>query len=863
MRWTDSVVREVLPNGLTLLVQRDSSVPVAAVVTHVKAGYFDEPDAWAGIAHVLEHMFFKGTGRLGPGALARETQRLGGYLNAGTIYDKTVYYAVVPSAGDALTRAVELQADALMRLALDPDELARELEVIIQEAKRKLDTPGAVTVETLYELLFRVHRMRRWRIGTETTLRGLTVADVRAYYESRYTPDRVVVALTGDLDVDRTLALGRRVYGSWDRPPGPVGAPPAEPAAREGAVRVLRGDVRRPLAAVGWRTVGPLHPDTPALDVAAGILGMGRGSWLVQAVRTPGLASGVGAGHYTPGDVGVFDLSLTSDPDRVESAVARCLEVCAALAETGPDPAQLDRVRAMTDTHWARRFEPADGRATVLAEFEALGGYALADDYHAALSRVGPDDVRRVARTYLTADAVSAVFYLPPDAPTRLAEASWPPAVAPRGVAPVPPAVALAVPSRRPVPPTTHVGGTTVRHLAGADVLARSRPGTGLVAVGVFFTGVTSTETPEAAGISRLLARTALRGAAGMSAEQLAVRAESLGGSIGAVVDSQILGWALTVPVAAARDATALLHALAAEPALTAPDVAVERDLQAGDAARLHDDMYQYPVQRVLREAFPGHAYGLPLLGEPETVRALDGDALRRWLGRLHAARALVVAVGDREPEALLDLGDAFADWPGRVVPAANGVPVWAAGRAGEPRQKAQTALAMAFPAPPAPHEERFALVVLGALLSGLAGRLFDELRERRALAYTVAAAPWLRRDAGALLTYIATSPERESEARDAMLAELTALPDAPLGEEELERARNYAAGIIPLRRQHAGAVAAELVSAWAHGTLAGFEDEEGRRRAVTADAIRDLARRVVEPATRAEFVVRGTGRSR
>ena len=141
MRWTGSVAKEILPNGLTVLVQQDASVPVVAVVTHVKAGYFDEPDEWVGIAHVLEHMFFKGTTRRGPGELARETQQLGGYLNAGTIYDKTVYYAVVPSANNGLAQAVELQADALMHVALDPDELRRELEVIIQEARRKLDSP--------------------------------------------------------------------------------------------------------------------------------------------------------------------------------------------------------------------------------------------------------------------------------------------------------------------------------------------------------------------------------------------------------------------------------------------------------------------------------------------------------------------------------------------------------------------------------------------------------------------------------------------------------------------------------------------------------------------------------------------------
>ena len=122
MTWCEGVARRVLTNGLTLLVQRDTSAPVVAAVTHVKAGYFDEPDEWVGIAHVLEHMFFKGTARRGPGQIARETQMVGGYLNAGTIYDQTVYYTVLPSTHGGLEQALDVQADALMHSALDADE---------------------------------------------------------------------------------------------------------------------------------------------------------------------------------------------------------------------------------------------------------------------------------------------------------------------------------------------------------------------------------------------------------------------------------------------------------------------------------------------------------------------------------------------------------------------------------------------------------------------------------------------------------------------------------------------------------------------------------------------------------------------
>src|SRR5258706_5723122 len=129
------VERRTLPNGMRVLVRRDASAPVAAIVTYVNAGYFDETDDVVGIAHVLEHMYFKGTPTRGVGEVARQTKAVGGYLNAATIYDHTFYYAVVPSSGFSAT--LKIQADAYRNSLIDAGELANELEVIIQEAKRK------------------------------------------------------------------------------------------------------------------------------------------------------------------------------------------------------------------------------------------------------------------------------------------------------------------------------------------------------------------------------------------------------------------------------------------------------------------------------------------------------------------------------------------------------------------------------------------------------------------------------------------------------------------------------------------------------------------------------------------------------
>jgi zinc protease len=864
MNWTSGTKRRVLPNGLTLLAQRDAAAPVVAVVTHVKAGLFDEPDQWIGIAHVLEHMFFKGTARRGPGEIARDTQLLGGYLNAGTSYDKTVYYTVLPSSGDGLVRALDVQADALMHTALDADELARELEVIIQEAKRKLDTPPAVANEKLYALLFYTHRMRRWRIGTEEGLRKLTHADLEAYYTTRYSPNRVIVAIAGDIEVERALDLATGIYSGWERPATVVPGSPEETESVRPNILALNGDVTRPLAAVGWRTVGTLHQDAPALDIAAALLGWGRGSRLYRAVRMLGLASSTHAVHYTPTEVGVFDVSLECDAGKLEEAVERSVELVRDLGERGPDDGELLRVRALTVSRWARQFESMDGRGGILCECEAQGDYTLTDELYAKVIGVTAEDVRRVVTTHLHADRACTVLYLPEGQTSRLANGGWPVTLrdSKARLDPVspPPHNAVRLPAGVSEEAVEHEGGVLHSAEPGMDLLVRPKRGAGLVTLVLHVPGVTGKESADDAGISRLFGRCSVRGAGCMGAEELAQAAESLGGGVttGASVDG--VSWSTTVKADALPAAAELLRVIALEPTLSADAIAVERTLQASDARRLRDDMYGYPVQQVLLEAFKGDAYGLPPLGEPGAIEQMSPDRVRDWSQVVASGRAVAVAVGDLDPDDLLSGLGPLAYWPAAAVePAKVVAPAgFGSGRCSEERDKEQSALAMAFPAFRYSSPERHALVVTATLLSGLAGRLFRELRDKMSLAYTVAATPWLRSRAGAMIGYIATSPEREDEARDAMLRELRRLTEEPVTESELERARNYAAGLVEIRQQSGAAIAGEILTAWLNGVIDEMVELPSRLRAVSAEDVMRVAQRVFDQEARAEYVVRG-----
>src|SRR5215510_12531506 len=202
----------ILKNGLTVIVREQQAVPLASITTYVKAGYFDEDDRTSGISHVIEHMFFKGTTKRPVGEIARQTQALGGYLNAYTFYDRTVYHSEVPA--ENIKQALEIQADALWNSGYDAGELKKEIEVVLQENNRKLDNPPAVAAEKLYATAFEQHRMKRWRIGTPEGLRALTRDDVVAYVKKYYRPSNIILSIAGQLDIEQTIAEVVKLYGN-------------------------------------------------------------------------------------------------------------------------------------------------------------------------------------------------------------------------------------------------------------------------------------------------------------------------------------------------------------------------------------------------------------------------------------------------------------------------------------------------------------------------------------------------------------------------------------------------------------------------------------------------------------------------
>ena len=547
-------------------------------------------------------------------------------------------------------------------------------------------------------------------------------------------------------------------------------------------------------------------------------------------------------------------------------------EATARLALTGPSDIELDRARTLLLSRWMRRLEPMEGRASALAAAEALGSVEELNREYAALAAATPADVRAAAARYLVPDTVSAVAYLPKERGDDLTADRLGRAFAVTQLRVVPTPNGTPVPSRplRPAPARSVVqAGTLHVALSGADLLVRRKPGVPAVTLGVYAPRLEA-DPPGRAGLAALAVRSAIRGAGPLDAAGLAFAAERLGGTLGAAVASDWLGFHTTVLAERVDEAAGLLRLLYREPTLADADVLTERSLMAAEAVQVMDDMFRYPFQLAFRAAFGEQGYGLPAGGLPETIAAIaPGDVLRWHADVARQARPVVVAVGDVDPARAADLlAAAFGDLPERGAPPPPPAHPWALGQApverAEAREKAQSALAMVFRGPDRRSSARHAADIWAAVASGLGGRMFEALRDRRSLAYTVMASSWQKGRAGALVTYIATSPEREQEARSAMLDELARFVREPVGDVELAQAVNYLAGQAEVRRQSAAAVAGDLLEAWLIGDgLDELADPGGPYRQVNALDVQKVAARYLVAAERAEGVVRGTGGGR
>jgi len=799
-----------LANGLRVISMRDTSTANVSVSVWYEVGSKHDPDGRSGFAHLFEHILSRKTRNMPYNMINRLVEDVGGDRNASTASDRTNYYESVPAR--YLETMLWTHAERMARPVIDPQVFETERNVVKEEYRQGVLAPPYGRLRLLItENGWDVLPHRRPTIGAIEQLDAATIDDARAFHEAYYGPDTAALIVSGNFD--------QKQLDSWvDKYLGPIPArrnklslaiPGREPR-RTSPRKATMYAPNVPLPMVGsiWRIPGAAHKDMAALEVLDGILTTGDSSRLHKMlVREKRLSTNVGAqlgwveeeGYYAPNVI----LAGGRKVDEAEAALA------AEIARVRDEPvtaAELAEAKNELLAQALRQRETFSGRASGLGEVLVRSGDPrLWDKRIAQYQKVTAADVQRVARTYLAPNARVDVRYLnETERPAGQADswanpvpmprfASAPPATrAPNELAPEaereqPPAPGPAVPVTPPVISETKLP-------TGLAVVTARSGQVPLATMTLVVKGGASTDPRAKAGLAAMAADLVTKGTATRNAERIAAELESLGATIStsAGADGSIVS--ITAPVANLEAAGRILADVAQNATFPAEELELERK-EALDflsvAMRTPGQLANLVSQPVIYGAAP---YGTIMFGTPRSVAGLTREDFaehhRRWWHPGNSA--LIVSGGIDAARANALAASLFAGWTGE-----GPAPAPPASRAGEARPvrtividlpgSGQAAVLAAVRGVSRGDVAYYSANAANAVLGGgSSGRLFQEVRVKRALSYGAYSSIVPRLDTGFVTATAQTKNESAADVVKIVLDELDRLAKQPLDRQEV-----------------------------------------------------------------------------
>lgn len=412
----------MLDNGMKIVIREDHRAPVVVSQLWYRVGATYEPPGLTGVSHVLEHMMFKGTRNLGPGEFSEIIARFGGTQNAFTSADYTGYYQVL--AANHLELSLQLESERMQNLLLDEDELRKELEVIKEERRMRVDDrPSGQFMERFRATAHVASSYQQPVIGWMHDLNTMTMQAIRDWYQRWYAPNNATLVVVGDVQPEQVVELARKYFGGFSPSSLPQVVPPREipaPGLRRMQVE-LRAEL--PTLTLGYNVPSLATLEDPweayALRMLAGVLDEGYSarfeSELVRGAEIA-VSAGVSYSPFSRGDTllvvsGIPNTARGADSQDLEAAF---LEQITRLQNSPPDQHELARIRAQVVSGLIFHQDSLSAQANLIGSLESIGlGWQLIDQYVAHLESITPQQIQQVAKKYLIAENLTVAELVP------------------------------------------------------------------------------------------------------------------------------------------------------------------------------------------------------------------------------------------------------------------------------------------------------------------------------------------------------------------------------------------------------------------------------------------------------------------
>lgn len=788
--WASQAQMYKLDNGQTVVVQEVKNNPIVTIDTWIKTGSIDEEDSNNGVAHFLEHLFFKGTKTHEPGEFDKILETKGAITNAATSKDFTHYYITIPSKDFDL--AMDLHGDMILHPLIPRKEMEKERKVVLEEISKDLNSPTKIMQDNLNSMLYTTHPYKRKVIGRSDVIETITRDQVLSFYNKNYSPSNMVTVIIGDVDANHAIEKTKEAFNAeYKKQTKTIYTKEAPLTKQQKKVEYL--DTESGYMVIGFRGTPIDDKDSYALDVLATILGDGRSSVLNQVLKEKKrIAFSVDAGNSTFRDDGIFYISANYEPTKCKIVQDTIFNEIEKIQKNGVTDDQLKLAKNIIErsTYYSR--ESITNIATEIGYTMALtNDIKFYDTYLDNIKNVSKEDVKKVAEKYLGINR-SAVSIVLPKSAKEVPVAS---------LTQQAPATAELV--------SENAQTQKYKLSDGATMLYTPNNVNDIIAISIYAKGGQLAE--QKAGTANLTATAMMRGTKNYTSLELSQVLEDNGIKIQPSASAD----AFAINVLTTKDEYEKTLELLNEVVNNATFEDYEIDKVKTEKLNTIKRNKDVPLQRAIEEyrdlIYQNSPYSISSKILEKNIPNITKEDIINYYNSIFAPKNLVISINGNidKDKTIQDLNNIFkpkentknfdfAQYNSKIPTVTT------------PRQTIQKVpttetawILLGWQTNGVLNEKDYAtLQVIDSLLgSGMSSRLFKDLREQEGLAYQLGSgySPNVLR--GSFLLYIGTNPQTLDKAKSGLFAEITRLKTEYVGDKELQDAKekllgNYVIGL-------------------------------------------------------------------
>jgi zinc protease len=791
-----------LPNGLKVFYDHVPDTPLVSIQAWVNTGSADEPHGSAGISHLIEHMFFKGAANKKIAVIAKEIEALGGYINAFTSFEETVFYITIKNS--YFNRAMDVLAQTIISPSFDEDELKMEREVVLDEIKRGKDDTYQTMFLTLYGLAYKGHPYSRPIIGYEKTVSSFDRDGIFTHFKRWYAPSNISIVVAGDIPKQQ---VEQGIYHAFEtmKSNGIIEHIRPNPPLQRHQQSIVKGmDVKDTYYAMGFITPPVTDEESFALEVLSYILGGNDTSRLPRIVKNENrLVDSIMVSHSSNRYTGFFSISGTTEPGKLQKALDNIMSTVSDAAIQLPTHEEIARAKQMLKSMFIYDLETVKQRAMKIGEAVVeMGGLDYIMDYTKKIDSVNLETIGNAITKYLNPDRLNVVAILPRKKVDNKKH------------------LHVVHPAGSGMDYTLkHAGDVLMATFEnGLRLILKEKHTIPIVALSCLFLGDTTEEPSDKTGLINIMSMMLKKGTHYRKESDIERESDNISGMFSPVRTKQSFGITGEFLNKYTDDGLGLFADMLLNSTFEADEIKrVKKDIVA-DIRADKDNIGMQARNAFLKLMYGPTPLSLSEKGNVNTVQKIERPDLTDAYNRLVSGKNGVVSVvGDIDR---MEMVKKIARYLSLIktgkqyVPPSHDVkqPLHTIKTEKYKMEKNQAHIITGTLTVPVNHEDRFALMLLDQILGGQSGRLFVELRDKRGICYAVQTIGEAKlNNKGWFGIYTSTSPEKVDASLEVIKTEVDKLYKNGVNDIELENSKRYILSDYDSRKQMALSVSSML----------------------------------------------------